>query len=501
MKFSELNLHEKVLAGIKNAGFEECMPVQERALPVALSGKDLMVQSKTGSGKTAVFVIAFLEEYLRKKDAGISSSCLIVAPTRELAQQIADDASVLCSGVPGFHVGCFFGGTGYERQRKLLQMGCDIYVGTPGRLLDFMGSGDLKAKNIDTFVIDEADRLFDMGFYPDIKKMFRMMVPREQRQTMLFSATLEMRVRELAWEYMNESEEIELEPDTITVDSITQELYHVAKSEKLKLLLQLLALEQPESAIIFTNSRHMTMELSRRLRYNGWNADYISGDLTQKARELALSKLKNGKIKILVATDVAARGLQIDNLPLVVNYDIPEDYENYVHRIGRTARAGKSGKAITLADEEFVYGLEAIEKYIKMKIPVIWPDNLPEITVKTAPDSRSIKKDVPRQSGSRPKSGTSGKTSSGKPSSSRKDSARQDSSRPAAQNRTKSDSRSGKSLGRMTEAERMKYYKDKYGFEPSKTASTSKESKEEKKEPVKKPGFWARLFGIGRKKK
>ena len=173
-----------------------------------------------------------------------------------------------------------------------------------------------------------------------------------------------------------------------------------------------------------------------------------------------------------------------------MNYDIPEDYENYVHRIGRTARAGKSGKAITLADEEFVYGLEAIEKYIKMKIPVIWPDNLPEITVKTAPDSRSIKKDVPRQSKGKP-NGKSGKTSSGKPSAARQ----------AAQERSKSDSRSGKSLGRMTEAERMKYYKDKYGFEPSKTASPSKDSKEEKKEPVKKPGFWARLFGIGRKKK
>ena len=473
MKFSELKLHEKVLAGIKNAGFEECMPVQERALPVALSGKDIMVQSKTGSGKTAVFVIAFLEEYLRKKDEGISSSCLIVAPTRELAQQIADDASVLCSGVPGFHVGCFFGGTGYERQRKLLQMGCDIYVGTPGRLLDFMESGELKAKKIDTFVIDEADRLFDMGFYPDIKRMFRMMVPREQRQTMLFSATLEMRVRELAWEYMNESEEIELEPDSITVDSITQELYHVAKSEKLHLLLQLLAVEKPESAIIFTNSRHMTMELAKRLRYNGWNADYISGDLSQKARELALSKLKSGKITILVATDVAARGLQVDNLPLVVNYDIPEDYENYVHRIGRTARAGKSGKAITLADEEFVYGLEAIEKYIKMKIPVIWPDNLPEITVKTAPDNRSVKQENTSKAKGRNNQNRNKKTESRKPA--------------------------GKSLGSMTEAERMKYYRDKYGFEPA--AGTAVQKETPAAGPEKKIGFFARLFGFRRKKK
>ncbi len=471
MKFNELKLHEKVLAGIKNAGFEECMPVQERTLPISLTGKDVMVQSKTGSGKTAVFIITFLEEYLRKKDQGKTSSCLIIAPTRELAQQISTDATMLCSGIPGFHVGCFVGGVGYERQKKLLTMGCDIYVGTPGRILDFMKTKELSCANIDTFVIDEADRLFDMGFYPDLKKMFRYLPPREERQTMLFSATLEMRVRELAWEYMNEPVEVEFESQTMTVDSIKQELYHVAKSEKLKLLLQLLAVEQPKSALIFTNSRYMTMQLSKLLKANGWDADYISGDLTQFAREKALEKMKSGKIRILVATDVAARGLQIDNLPLVVNYDVPEDYENYVHRIGRTARAGKSGKAITLADEEFVYGLEAIEKYINMKIPVIWPDNLPEIEVKTY---------IPREPARKP----AAKKPAEKPAA-KKPVAKKPAGKPAAK---------PSHLGKMTEEERMKYYREKYGFEP-------KEAPKAAEAPKEKVGFFKRLASLFKSKK
>lgn len=477
MKFNELNLHENVLAGIEKAGFTECMAVQEKALPVSLTGKDIMVQSKTGSGKTAVFVITFLEEFLRKKEKGIASSCLIIAPTRELAQQIADDAQVLCSGIPGFHIGCFTGGTGYERQKKLLAMGCDMYVGTPGRILDFMGSKELRTQTIDTFVIDEADRLFDMGFYPDLKKIFRHLGPREKRQTMLFSATLEMRVRELAWEYMNSPAEIDFEYKTITVESIKQELYHVAKSEKLKLLLQLLAVEKPESALIFTNSRYMTMHLAKLLKANGWNADYISGDLSQYAREKALEKMKSGKTAILVATDVAARGLQIDGLPLVVNYDVPEDYENYVHRIGRTARAGRSGKAITLADEEFVYGLEAIEKYINMKIPVIWPDNLPEIEVNTViktqpkPQARPQAKQAQRPS-QKPA-----------PKQAQKPSQKQAPKQGPAQGPKPSH------LGNMTQEQRMAYYKKKYGFEPS-------EHKEVPKAPEKKKSFWNRVASI-----
>lgn len=516
MLFSELPLHEQVLEGTKAANFESCMPVQEKVLPISIEGSDVMVQSKTGSGKTAVYVITFLEKYLRNKEKGITSSCLIIAPTRELAQQISEDAMLLCSKVEGFHIGVFYGGVGYEHQRKLLQMGCDIYVGTPGRLLEFMEHRELDTRRLDTFVIDEADRLFDMGFYPDVKKMFRMMPPREERQTMLFSATLEMRVRDLAWEFMNDPAEIELEPDHITVDEITQELYHVAKSEKFELLLQLLEETNPASAILFTNSRHMAEELCARLRLNNYNADYLTGDLPQAQRQRALDKLKEGSTRFLVATDVAARGLQIDDLPLVVNYDIPEDYENYVHRIGRTARAGKSGKAITLADEEFVYGLEAIEKYIKMKIPVIWPENLPEVEDLSLGRSWRIRADRPQQGGSRrnskKKKSSSANKSTTKPQNlqNKQNSSANKNNKPSS--KYSSDRTNTKSLGAMTEEERMAYYRKKYGFEPKKTEAkpqpekkpapkqepkqAPKEQVQEKKEetPKKKGGFFKRLF-------
>ena len=514
MLFSELNLHAQVLEGTQAAHFESCMPVQEKVLPVSIEGTDVMVQSKTGSGKTAVFIITFLEKYLRNKEKGISSSCLIIAPTRELAQQIYDDATVLCSKVEGFHIGVFYGGVGYEHQRKLLQMGCDIYVGTPGRLLEFMQHHELDTKRLDTFVIDEADRLFDMGFFPDVKKMFRMLPDRSLRQTLLFSATLEMRVRDLAWEFMNDPAEFDLEPDHITVESITQELYHVAKSEKFGLLLQLLAAENPEAALMFTNSRHMAEELCARLRHNGYNADYLTGDLPQAQRQKALDKLKEGKTRILVATDVAARGLQIDDLPLVVNYDIPEDYENYVHRIGRTARAGKSGKAITLADEEFVYGLEAIEKYIKMKIPVIWPDNLPEVEDLSIGKSWRIRPERQNQGNARkkgPGSKSGRRAEEDRRQNQTQKSAQPSGSKPKPQNnqqhkKCSSDRTNTKSLGAMSEKERMDYYRKKYGFEPKKEEPAKQDTKpapkapevSEKNEKGKKKGFFKRLFG-GRK--
>lgn len=517
MLFSELNLHEQVLDGTRAADFEKCMPVQEKVLPIAIDGSDVMVQSKTGSGKTAVYVINFLEKYLRSLEKGKSSSCLIIAPTRELAQQISDDAMILCSKVEGFHIGVFYGGVGYEHQRKLLQMGCDIYVGTPGRLLEFMERRELDTGRIDTFVIDEADRLFDMGFYPDIKKIFRFLPDKSKRQTLLFSATLEIRVRQLAWEFMNEPAEIDLEPDRITVESITQELYHVAKSDKFGLLLQLLASEKPEFALIFTNSRYMAEELCSRLRLNGYNSDYLTGDLPQNQRQKALDKLKEGKTNLLVATDVAARGLQINDLPLVVNYDIPEDYENYVHRIGRTARAGKSGKAITLADEEFVYGLEAIEKYIKMKIPVIWPDNLPEIEDKSIGErwhSRPARSDKPaKRGGSGTRSGAGAKDGREKRSSEKRSSEK----RSSKSGKYSSDRTNTKTLGSMTEKERMDYYRKKYGFEPkaAPAAGTASENSDKagkkktqsrrnelsgsgvaaKAETPKKEGFFKRLFG------
>ncbi|MCQ2411428.1 MAG: DEAD/DEAH box helicase [Sphaerochaetaceae bacterium] len=508
MLFSELPLHEQVLEGTKAAHFEACMPVQEKVLPVSIEGSDVMVQSKTGSGKTAVYVITFLEKYLRMRDQGKSSACLIIAPTRELAQQIADDAMILCSKVEGFHIGCFYGGVGYEHQRKQLQMGCDMYIGTPGRLLEFMEHHELDGKRIDTFIIDEADRMFDMGFYPDVKRMFRFLADKSVRQTLLFSATLEMRVRDLAWEFMNDPAEIDLEPDHITVETITQEIYHVAKSEKFGLFLQLLASEKPEFALVFTNSRHMAEEICARLRLNGYNADYLTGDLPQAQRQKALDKLKEGKTAFLVATDVAARGLQVNDLPLVVNYDIPEDYENYVHRIGRTARAGKSGKAITLADEEFVYGLEAIEKYIKMKIPVVWPENLPEVEDKSIGKSWRVRPERP-QSQSRSGQGHSksqsqkpqgqksqNRPSGNKASSNRPEKGSNDYEHKNPKNKYSSDRTNTKSLGAMTEEERLAYYRKKYGFEPKGAAKPTDAKKPQSQKPAPKKANGAKTAKV-----
>lgn len=508
MLFSELPLHEQVLEGTKAAHFEACMPVQEKVLPVSIEGSDVMVQSKTGSGKTAVYVITFLEKYLRMRDQGKSSACLIIAPTRELAQQIADDAMILCSKVEGFHIGCFYGGVGYEHQRKQLQMGCDMYIGTPGRLLEFMEHHELDGKRIDTFIIDEADRMFDMGFYPDVKHMFRFLADKSVRQTLLFSATLEMRVRDLAWEFMNDPAEIDLEPDHITVETITQEIYHVAKSEKFGLFLQLLASEKPEFALVFTNSRHMAEEICARLRLNGYNADYLTGDLPQAQRQKALDKLKEGKTAFLVATDVAARGLQVNDLPLVVNYDIPEDYENYVHRIGRTARAGKSGKAITLADEEFVYGLEAIEKYIKMKIPVVWPENLPEVEDKSIGKGWRVRPERPQNQSrngqnhskshsQRPQGQKSQNRPSGnKASSNRPEKGSSDYEHKNPKNKYSSDRTNTKSLGAMTEEERMAYYRKKYGFEPKGAAKPTDAKKPQSHKPAPKKADGAKTAKV-----
>jgi len=372
MKFSEFNLNENLMRGIDEAGFTECLPVQERTYEHTRKGRDAMVQSQTGSGKTAAFLVSiyqlFTEENYKKP-----KRALIIAPTRELAIQIEDEAKILGAHLP-YRTGCFYGGVGYERQEHLLQKGVDIIIGTPGRLIDFNQSRKLKFDNIGILIIDEAVRLFDMGFLPDIRRMVKKMPDSSHRQTMLFSATLTGRVRELAMEYMNDPVEIEVAPEQVTVDTVTQELYHVGRDEKLSLLLGLLRKENPSSALIFTNMKSTANRVAQRLQHNGFGCEYIIGDLPQQKRLAIINAMKSGKIRFLVATDVAARGLHINDLDLVVNYDLPADPEAYVHRIGRTARAGKKGKAITLVCERYVYGLEAIESLINMKIPVAFAE-------------------------------------------------------------------------------------------------------------------------------
>ncbi|MDR2257888.1 MAG: DEAD/DEAH box helicase [Treponema sp.] len=367
MEFKDLNLHPDLQRGIAEAEYMTCMPVQEQVLTHAFGGQDLYVQSQTGTGKTAAFLIVIFQRLL-SEDLLAGKKALIMVPTRELAVQVEEEAKLLGKYLP-FKIGSFYGGVGYTQQQQLLKDNVQVLVGTPGRVLDLNKSGRMNLMDIAFLVLDEADRMFDMGFYPDLRKLIRVVPPADRRQTMLFSATLNAWVKNLAWEYTKSPFEIEIEPETVTVEEVEQVLYHVPSNEKMRLLLGILQREQPESAIIFCNTKRYTEIVAKRLRVNGYDCEFIIGDLPQVKRLKVIDDVKAGKTRFLVATDVAARGLDIEGLALVVNYDLPTEAENYVHRIGRTARAGKTGKAITLASEQDVYELPAIERYIGKKIP------------------------------------------------------------------------------------------------------------------------------------
>ncbi len=528
MKFQEFKLHDNVLKGIEKAGFTEVMPVQEKAISESLKGKDIGVQSHTGSGKTAAFLIPVLQ-YYSEVDKDKRKKTLIIAPTRELVVQIEKEIHILGSAVD-IVAGSFFGGVGYGKQEALLRQNADVIIGTPGRLIDFGKSGKINFNNFGYVIIDEADRMFDMGFYPDIKKMMQMMLPPKERRTMLFSATLSTKVMNLAWEFMNEPVSIEIEAESITVNEISQVLYHVSTSDKMPLLLGILKKEAPGSAIIFTNTKYAAVELTERLKFNGYDAHYIMGDLPQRKRLAVIEKVKSGAVKFLVATDVAARGLHVDDLEMVVNYDIPEDFENYVHRIGRTARAGKSGKAVTFACEKYVYGLEAIEKYINMKIPVDWPEK--ELFLEDKSAGRNFyreKEAAVKSSGKKPydnrkrsqgrnshRQGSSGHIKSGpvqrtgtkknRPVKNNQNSrsiviaktaSGINNKRPSKPIREKRSKVIPKLTRNSSESEKLAYYKNKYGenFTLKPTAGSAKTKK-----PEKKNGFIKKLFGSKKKK-
>ena len=382
MDFTEFGLDERLLKGIEAAGYVTCTPVQEQVIKASKAnedskGPDLYVQSQTGTGKTCAYLVAVIGEMLKDQNAG--KKCLILAPTRELAVQIEEEAKVLvgASGLKAFSV---YGGVGYEKQIAALKKGVDIVIGTPGRVIDLNEGGNLDLSNAHFCVIDEADRMFDMGFYDDLRKILKKLPEAETRQTMLFSATLNTYVKNLAWEYTRDPIEITIEAENITVSEIQQELLHVSSVEKMKLLVGILKHENPESAIIFCNTKRSCEVIAKRLVINEIGAEFMIGDLPQSKRLAILKKFKAGEIKILVATDVAARGIDVDDLAMVINYDLPVEAENYVHRIGRTARAGKSGKAYTFCSEQDVYNLPAIERYIEMQIPatVAYPDQMEE---------------------------------------------------------------------------------------------------------------------------
>jgi ATP-dependent RNA helicase RhlB len=367
MEFKSLALPENLKKALGEAGYINAMPVQEKVIELGLDGRDLYVQSQTGTGKTAAFLIVIFHRLLTDPSLA-GRKALIMVPTRELAVQVEEEARLLGRYLP-FKTGSFYGGVGYGEQQKLLRNQAQILVGTPGRVLDLNSSGEMNLMDIAFLVLDEADRMFDMGFYPDLRKLIKVVSPAERRQTMLFSATLNVYVKNLALEYTDSPLEIEIEPERITVDEIEQLLYHVPSNKKFELLLGIFHREKPASAIIFCNTKRYTEVVSNRLRANGIKCEFISGDLPQKKRLALINDFKAGKYRYLAATDVAARGIDIEGLSLVVNYDLPAETENYVHRIGRTARAGADGKAISFASEQDVYELSDIEKYIGKKIP------------------------------------------------------------------------------------------------------------------------------------
>lgn len=373
MTFKEFGFDERIQKGIDEAGFVEPMPVQAECFKFLINEhRDVYAQSQTGTGKTAAFCLGIFQ-LITSEESFKNEKSLIIVPTRELAVQIERECNLLGKYL-NLRIGAVFGGMGFKSQEAMLKKGLDILIGTPGRLIDFGNRKVINFKEYGFLVIDEADRLFDMGFLPDLKSIIGRMRPSTERRTLLFSATLNSKVGNLAWEYMSNPGEIIIEPEKTTVDTVTQEIYHVSKNEKMQLLLGIMKKSNPENAVIFTNTRHSAWEVAKRLKVNGYEVTSLMGDLPQKQRMKIVDGVKKGHHRFLVSTDVASRGLHIDELEMVINYDLPLDAESYIHRIGRTARAGKKGKTITMACEEYIYGLGPIEKLLGKKIPVKWAD-------------------------------------------------------------------------------------------------------------------------------
>jgi ATP-dependent RNA helicase RhlB len=348
-------------------GFTSCTPIQAATLPLILAGDDMAGQAQTGTGKTAAFLLATMQ-HLLTNESSAQPRALIMSPTRELAIQIYNDALSL-SQFTELKVGLVYGGVDYQKQRDMVADGIDILIGTPGRLIDYQKQGVLKLKNIEVMVLDEADRMFDLGFIKDIRFLLRRMPKAEKRLNMLFSATLSWRVTELAYEHMNNPDIIRINPEQVTADKVTQCLYHVSKEEKASLLIGLLRRIDPTRTIVFVNTKRTAEMIWGYLEGNGYNSAILSGDVPQAKRQALFKQFSEGKLPILVATDLAARGLHIPEVSHVINYDLPQNAEDYVHRIGRTARAGAAGDAVSFACEEYVFSLPDIEDYIGNKIP------------------------------------------------------------------------------------------------------------------------------------
>ena len=369
--FREFALHSAILQGLDEAGFTRCTPIQAESLPIALQGRDVAGEAQTGTGKTAAFLTACFHQLLTREAPQNRRQnqprALLLAPTRELAIQIHKDA-MLIGKHTGLSFGLAYGGTDYDKQRKMLQAGVDLLIGTPGRIIDYYKQHVFDLRACQVVVLDEADRMFDLGFIKDIRYLLRRCPPPSERMSLLFSATLSHRVAELAYEHMNDPEEVRIQADTRTADKVKQTVYYPANDEKIPLLLGLIQKHQPQRSIIFINTKRVAENVYGWLLGNEQKAALLSGDVPQKKRQTLLKRFADGEFTHLVATDVAARGLHIPDVSHVFNFDLPQSGEDYVHRVGRTARAGASGAAISFACEDYAHYLMDIEEYIGHRI-------------------------------------------------------------------------------------------------------------------------------------
>ncbi|WP_333874273.1 DEAD/DEAH box helicase [Methylobacter sp.] len=398
-RFSNLELSDSILRSLKDACFDHCTPIQRKALPLSLRGKDIAGQAQTGTGKTATFLLATFQHLINDADDCMDAEdqaenaaaknkkiknprAIILAPTRELAIQIHKDALQLGKHL-NLKLALIYGGTDYQKQLDSLKSNVDIIIGTPGRIIDFYRQNAFTLDNVKVTVMDEADRMFDLGFIKDIRFLLRRMPPPEQRLNMLFSATLSYKVTELAYEHMNNPVLIRIETEEVTSKAIQQSAFCPSNEQKIPLLIGILNQHQPQRSIIFVNTKRCAERLDDTLNANGYKTAALSGDVPQDKRQRLLSDFQENKITLLIATDVAARGLHIADVSHVFNYDLPQDVEDYVHRIGRTARFGASGVAISFICEQYAYSMPDIEEFIEQKIPVlpITTDLLAEIVI------------------------------------------------------------------------------------------------------------------------
>ncbi len=372
LTFASLDLHPRLQSGLARLGYSHCTPIQAACLPKALAGQDLAGQAQTGTGKTAAFLLATMQHLLthapKSPEGMVAPGAFILAPTRELAVQIYNDAKEIGADT-GLKMTVCYGGAGYEQQRAEIEGGVDILIGTPGRLIDFYKQKAYSLAYVECMVLDEADRMFDLGFIDDIRYLLRKMPAPAARKNYLFSATLSHRVLELAFEHMNSPDKIEIEPEQVTAERVRQQVINVSNPDKLPLLVGLLRKLEATRTMVFVNTKRGCEMVERALIKNGFTAATLSGDVAQTRRLKLLEEFKAGKLPILVATDVAARGLHITGVTHVINFDLPNEAADYVHRIGRTARAGAQGDAISFCCESHAYSLPDVEHYIGMKIP------------------------------------------------------------------------------------------------------------------------------------